>query len=162
MSIKWMNAIWRRPEPAGADRLMLLALADVAGDEGYAWPSVATLARRCAVSESAARRTLARLVEGRFVEAYERPGTSNKYRLLEALADTCAEHVTPSVDASPGVDASPSVDARGTPSVDASPPLAWTPGEPPMNHQSNHQGSVGARAREAAFLIQTGHFDVLW
>ena len=48
MSIQWMTRVWAAPEPVHpTDRLMLLALADNANDEGYCWPCVATLQRRC-------------------------------------------------------------------------------------------------------------------
>jgi hypothetical protein len=40
------------------DKLVLLALADCANDEGLAWPSIATLARKCGCDERTIQRNL--------------------------------------------------------------------------------------------------------
>ena len=85
MSIQWMTRVWAAPEPAHpTDRLMLLALADNANDEGYCWPCVATLQRRCRLGTlRGTRKVLERLEGGAFVERISRPGRSNLYRLRE-------------------------------------------------------------------------------
>ena len=85
MSIQWMTRVWAAPEPAHpTDRLMLLALADNANEEGYCWPCVATLQRRCRLGTlRGTRKVLERLEGGAFVERISRPGRSNVYRLRE-------------------------------------------------------------------------------
>ena len=85
MSIQWMTRVWGAPEPVHpTDRLMLLALADNANDEGYCWPCVATLQRRCRLGTlRGTRKVLERLEGGAFVERISRPGRSNLYRLRE-------------------------------------------------------------------------------
>jgi hypothetical protein len=62
MSIKLMNAAFvidLRP----SDKLVLLALADNASDEGIAYPSERTLAIKSSQSERTVRRVIARLIE---------------------------------------------------------------------------------------------------
>jgi len=59
-----MAWVWHRSQSKGATRLVALAIADHASDDGTnAWPSVARLAAMCACSESTVRRGIAELVE---------------------------------------------------------------------------------------------------
>ena len=83
MSLKWTKQIWASTELSHpTDRLMLLALADNANDEGLCWPSVETLRRRSSLkTRRGARKVLERLEAGTFIERVERPGRSNVYRL---------------------------------------------------------------------------------
>ena len=85
MSITWMTRVWHSAEPSHpTDRLMLLALADNANEEGYCWPCVKTLQHRCRLQTiRGARKVLERLEKGTFVERHARPGRSNVYRLLQ-------------------------------------------------------------------------------
>jgi hypothetical protein len=57
MSIRVMTAVWDMELPA-KDKLVLLALADCANDEGLAWPSIATLARKCGCDQRTIQRNL--------------------------------------------------------------------------------------------------------
>ena len=78
MSLSWMSRVWSSECPAeAADRLLLLALADSANEIGVCWPSMATLARRCAVTRSAALRTLARLEASGHIECLRTSGKRN-------------------------------------------------------------------------------------
>lgn len=52
-----MSAVWEFDLPA-KDKLVLLALADCANDEGLAWPSIATLARKCGCDQRTIQRNL--------------------------------------------------------------------------------------------------------
>lgn len=63
MSLDVLTAVWRSPPCKGGELLCLLAIADNADDYGYAWPSVATIARKAAMSERGARKCLTKLVE---------------------------------------------------------------------------------------------------
>lgn len=64
MSLRWMSAVFAAPEPQGTDRLMLLALADNANDEGVCWPGVETLQRKCGLgTRRAAEKALRRVEE---------------------------------------------------------------------------------------------------
>jgi hypothetical protein len=51
VSIKVMGEVWESSSAKGGARLVLLALADHANDEGYCHPSVARLARKSALTE---------------------------------------------------------------------------------------------------------------
>lgn len=50
MSVRVMTAVWAMDLP-DSEKIVLLALADCANDEGHCWPSMATLARKCSKSE---------------------------------------------------------------------------------------------------------------
>ena len=83
MSLAWMSRVWESERPRrSSHRLLLLALADNANDEGVCWPSIRTLCRKCATSD---RRTVLRQLdwleaEG-FVAREKRPGRSTVYHL---------------------------------------------------------------------------------
>lgn len=47
MSIKIMTHVWEHSPSTGSKRLVLLALADNANDDGYCWPSLETIASKC-------------------------------------------------------------------------------------------------------------------
>jgi DnaD/phage-associated family protein len=61
VSIKLMTAIFESPEPKGAERLVLLSLADNANDEGVCWPSVKTIAKKSAIDERRCHRIIKKL-----------------------------------------------------------------------------------------------------
>lgn len=64
MSIRLMTAVFAQPVDAFdnvAQRLIMVALADSANDDGACWPLEATLAERCGMSEIHCRRSLAAL-----------------------------------------------------------------------------------------------------
>src|SRR6478672_7489549 len=50
MSVRMMTLVWELELP-DSEKLVLLALADCANDEGGCWPSIATLARKCSKRE---------------------------------------------------------------------------------------------------------------
>jgi len=86
VSIFAMNWAWQqdlRPTP----KLILMALADAADDQGVCWPSVSTVAAKCRVSDRTVRRIMCTLVtQGLLVsdQRYREDGScsSNRYRLL--------------------------------------------------------------------------------
>lgn len=54
-----MSWVWDHSKAGGTDRLVLLAIADSADHDGTnAWPSVATIARKCSVSERTVQRAI--------------------------------------------------------------------------------------------------------
>ena len=79
MSIKLMTVVWELDLPPG-EKLVLLALADQANDEGtHCWPSVATISKRSGQNERTVRRAL-RSLEGKgHLTCNERRGTSTNY-----------------------------------------------------------------------------------
>ena len=73
-------------------KLVLMALADAADDQGVCWPSISTLAKKCSVSTRTVRRSLRVLIDsGMLIAEARRRGdgssTSNRYRLLIAGGD---------------------------------------------------------------------------
>lgn len=50
MSVKMMTLVWQIELP-DSEKIVLLALADAANDEGYCWPGMKSLARKCSKGE---------------------------------------------------------------------------------------------------------------
>jgi DNA-binding Lrp family transcriptional regulator len=87
MSIRIMSAIWEIPLPP-TEKLVLLALADAANDEGLCWPSIATIARKSGFSERSVQRSI-RAAEGMgLITREEVIGKGCKYRLIPRQSGT--------------------------------------------------------------------------
>ena len=85
MSVRASTWAWRQTVRS-TERLVLVALADMANDHGVCWPSVATLARRCVKSTRTVQRALQTLTSANLIccELRQRPDgstTSNRYVL---------------------------------------------------------------------------------
>lgn len=64
MSIRVMSWVWENSVAEGIDRLVLLAIADAASDDGgNAWPSAATLAAKTRVHVRTVQRSIQRLAD---------------------------------------------------------------------------------------------------
>jgi hypothetical protein len=63
MSISIIDRVWHYSKARKGELLMLLAIADFANDDGEAWPSVPTLAKKSRLSERQAQYALRRLVK---------------------------------------------------------------------------------------------------
>lgn len=86
-----MNWAWRQALTP-TFKLVLMALADAADDQGICWPSVSTLARKCTISKRTVQRSLRVLTGSGLLIAESRQrrdgsSTSNRYRLLMAGGD---------------------------------------------------------------------------
>jgi len=80
-----MNWAWEQNLPPGS-KLILMALADNADDQGYCWPKIKTTAAKCGVSERTAQRTIKDLLDGGLLKVSARFNTlggqvSNGYTL---------------------------------------------------------------------------------
>lgn len=83
MSNYVLTWVWKNAPVTDPTCLLVLAsLADQANDDGYCWPSVASTAKRCRISERQVQRWIGSLVEQGLLEVRERPGTSNMYRIM--------------------------------------------------------------------------------
>lgn len=84
MSFKVTNWVWTRSESRNGARLVMLALADRADDNGQAWPSVDDLAERTKLSPRAVQKAIANLVEIGELEVVNGGGRhrSNRYRIV--------------------------------------------------------------------------------
>jgi len=85
MSLKVMHWAWSLALPP-TPKIVLLALADEANDDGYTFPSVAYLARKCSLGDRTVQRVLRKLARDRYVCVEhrfrrDRARTSNGYRL---------------------------------------------------------------------------------
>ncbi len=84
MSVKVMGRVWDDSGIKGSAKLLLLAIADFADDNGKAWPSVETLARKIGMGERNTRYMLRALEEqGRLsIDLSAGPKGSSMYRVL--------------------------------------------------------------------------------
>lgn len=86
MSLKVMHWAWSLALPP-TPKIVLLALADEANDDGYTFPSVAYLAQKCSLGDRTVQRVLRKLTRDRYVSVEhrfrrDRARTSNGYRLM--------------------------------------------------------------------------------
>lgn len=84
MSIKVTNWVWAKSTSKNGARLVLLALADRADDDGFAWPSIDDLCERTHLSPRAVQKALTALVESEELEVEWGGGrrVRNRYRIL--------------------------------------------------------------------------------
>lgn len=129
-----MAAVLHHADVTGTDKVILLGIANHAGDGG-AWPSIATLARYAGVTRQTASRAVSRLVaQGHVTRDVNAGGTPtmrdherpNLYQVLTRCPPDCDGTTAHRVADTPppGAHATP---PRG---ADATPPLAHTPPEP--------------------------------
>jgi hypothetical protein len=81
MSVRAMSAVWDLDLP-DSDKIVLLALADCANDEGHCWPSVASLVRKCSKSERTIQGCIKRLVDEGLLIRREVLGKGCNYTVL--------------------------------------------------------------------------------
>ncbi len=87
MSIRRMAAIWDISEAIGNDRLVILAIADNADDDGFCWPSLDYIAAKCRLSQRTVIRSIETLEKSGdlWVEHNRRRG--NRYLVTPGLSD---------------------------------------------------------------------------
>ncbi|MDG6104008.1 helix-turn-helix domain-containing protein [Dactylosporangium aurantiacum] len=158
MSIRVMTWVWDSSPVGGNDRLVLLAIADNAADDGTnAWPSLHTLARKTLLDVRTVRRIVRRLEEGghlhvalaagpggvnRYTVVMQQPGTTPTPAGAAADHDT-AEHPQTPPDRMPGGQDVPGQQCPGTPDT----MLSGAPGHSCARRTSNTSKN-GPRARE--------------
>lgn len=126
-----MAEVWDKSTHAGTHLLMLLAIADFADDEGRAYPSVASLARKCRMTSRNVNLILAGLRESGELQAKinEGPRGTNMYRIPTLK------------DSSPLKNPSPLKPASPTPEAGFPLPLKPASDEPSVNHQRTTSAS---------------------
>ena len=72
MSVKQITAAWDLEMDSHAEKLVLIALADNANDEGECWPSIATLARKCDMTPNGVKNVIKRLAKKELVAVNRR------------------------------------------------------------------------------------------
>lgn len=108
MGIKAMTWAFEQPI-SGNEKVILLALADHADDDGYCWPSISRLVERSYTSESTVRRTLSDLRSMGFIEVESRTSEegrsmSNGYQLMMKKVFVRGVNMTPYPVTSEGVE----------------------------------------------------------
>jgi Helix-turn-helix domain len=105
-----MAAIWELPM-LPTDKLVMLALADCANDEGWCWPSIATVAAKSGVCERSVQRAIRRAEETKLIA-----------RRDEVLGKGCKYLLDPRHTVTPDT-ASPATHSRKTPDTQSPKPL---------------------------------------
>lgn len=94
MSVRIMTLVWEMDLP-DSDKLVLLALADCANDEGHCWPSVRSLVSKCSKSERTIQASIKRLeAEGHLIRR-EVPGKGCNYTVLPRSSCAPAKNAPP-------------------------------------------------------------------
>ena len=101
MSIKAINWAWDQQLPPNA-KLILMAIADAADEEGNCWPKIKTIAKKCGVSQRTVQRALKDFISNNFISvtarySHEGRQVSNNYRLsyLNPYPDNLSPSVRP-------------------------------------------------------------------
>ena len=136
MSITLMSRCWNLPAtvPSGA-RLVLLAMADHASDDGVCWPGVAGIANKTGLTERTVQYHLTAMKEAGYLRSTPRAGRTNLYTLTlpaQSIAPLGCNplHHGGEVDCTPGVKPiapEPSVESSVEPSVQQKPSAALPP-----------------------------------
>ncbi|MFF0790401.1 helix-turn-helix domain-containing protein [Streptomyces spiralis] len=168
MSFKVTNWVWARSESRNGARLVMLALADRADDNGCAWPSIDDLAERTKLSPRAVQKAINTLVESGELEVENGGGRhrSNRYRIVPKprTSDGVTDQEPRTND---GVSAketpnfateTPNFEAE-TPNFETGNPVQSSP-EPPLEPSENRQKNLPARRTERPPV--DGLFDEWW
>lgn len=94
MSVALMTEVWKINLPA-SEKLVLLALADCANDEGGCWPSMATLTKKCSKGERTVQAAIKALVRAGHLSRDERLGKGCYYTVHPRNNCTPAETAPP-------------------------------------------------------------------
>jgi len=92
MSIHQMNAVWKRSKQKGSKRLLLLAIADNANEDGTAWPGLDHLAGKTLLSRRHVSRLISEL-DGTDELAVVWGGGRGTANLYHVLCDKTAQEI---------------------------------------------------------------------
>lgn len=127
-----MSLVWELTLP-DSEKLVLLALADCADDEGVCWPSIATLARKCTKSERTVQCCIRSLEQRGHLGRKEIAGKGCRY-----LVHPIVMFGTPAVPA-PRRDCTPAEDSPVQPLHQPPQRLHPTPAAAAPKPSKNHQ-----------------------
>ena len=90
MSYKIMDEVIRTSTQKGVPKMVLVALASFASDDGVCWPAYDTLADRAGVSIASVRRAIKRLVESGDVQLHGQGNgrSSSVYRITRVIRES--------------------------------------------------------------------------
>lgn len=120
MSIKLMTWAWETSFPQ-TEKMVLLCLCDFANDHGACWPAVATIARKCSVTDRTVQRAIKRLLDWGVLTVDPSRGKANEYHINPRHS------VTPDTVSPPTMTTKPPTQCHPTPDT-VSP-------KPSKNHQ---------------------------
>ena len=92
MSVRVMTQVWEVDLP-DSEKLVLLALADCANDEGGCWPSMKTLTAKCSKSDRTIQAAIKSLVAKGHLSRVEKPGKGCHYSVHPRCVE--ASELTP-------------------------------------------------------------------
>lgn len=126
MSIALMAEIWRLDLPT-TDKMVLLALADAANDDGVTWMPVKSrragkmdLLTKCSLSERAVQGALRRLCEAGYLHRQDRPGKGSLWTVTPADAAPRSKCTPAANDKNPRSCCGENISNRNSPSEDKS------------------------------------------
>lgn len=82
MSIKTLTRVWEESEQKGGELLTMLAIADDATDNGYAWPGIERITGKNRLSKRHTIRILQELEDCGELFIFKRPGKSHRYIVM--------------------------------------------------------------------------------
>lgn len=142
MSVRVMTAVWEIDLP-DSEKLVLLALADCANDEGFCWPSMATLARKCSKSDRTVQTAIKALCAAGHLSRNEVVGKGCNYTVHPRK-----DKATPEAASAPkklrGETASPPKPVRATPEAASD--------KPSKNHHTPSEGKPSSGVKRALRL----------
>ena len=100
MSVDISSWVWKHSPTKGSERILLLSLADNSNDQGFCWPSLNTIAKRCKMSRRYAQRIVHNLEsEGHIIIHYRRDderdlNKSNMYQVVVNRSSSGSELLT--------------------------------------------------------------------
>jgi hypothetical protein len=146
MSVRSLTRVWEHSKACGTDLLMMLAIADFSDDDGNAYPSVATLARKCRMKPRNAQYILAVLQNSGELDVRKNAGPkgANRYRLRFDAMGAGAQSAAPLQDSAPLQRS-----ARGG-AKDCAKPLHCIAPEPSLNRQEPSGSAADATAAHAS------------
>lgn len=149
MSIKVIQWVWDCSESKNAERLVLLAIADNAADDGTrAYPSVVEIARKANLSERGVQAAVARLVKSGELSV-KIGGGRGRVNMYTVIMTPCSRRQTPQ-DLHP----SPPADPGETPQNDAE-----TPQNDAVNPADSAPGTVLEPSKEPSKEPSLSSFD---
>ena len=142
MSVRVMTAVWEIDLP-DSEKLVLLALADCANDEGFCWPSMATLARKCSKSDRTVQAAIKALCAAGHLTRNEVVGKGCNYTVHPRK-----DKATPEAASAPkrlrGETTSPPKSVRATPEAASD--------KPSKNHHTPSEGKPSSGVKRALRL----------
>lgn len=98
-----MTIVWERTDLNATQKLVLLALADWANDEGLCWPSIGRLAAKSSLTTRSVQKSIRSLEEIGFIKREEVVGKGNRYWISLPVNDVhpCPTFTPPLNDVHP-------------------------------------------------------------